>query len=288
LAPPGGLIPPYIVLTESQGRFSEAGFLGSRARPFATGGDPNAARFAVEGIVLPGVPDARQRARRALLRDLDALRANLPPSERQVFQQAEDQAYELILGDGAKVFDLSLEPAALRDRYGRHTLGQSCLAARRLVEAGVPYITINAPGWDTHRQHFPAMRRKLPELDQALSTLLIDLDDRGLLSSTLVWCCGEFGRTPRVQWEEPWNGGRNHHGAVFSALVAGGGLRPGRVVGSSDERGEAVATRPVHPGELLGALYTQLGFDPDSRLPNPQGVDATLAPPSPTRLPELL
>jgi len=288
LAPAGRLIPPYIVLTEPQGRFSEAGFLGARGRPFATGGDPNAARFAVEGIVLPGVPDARQRARRALLRDLDALRAALPAAERQSFQQAEDQAYELILGDGAKVFDLSLEPAGLRDRYGRHTLGQSCLAARRLVEAGVPYVTINAPGWDTHRQHFPTMRRKLPELDQALSSLLADLDDRGLLASTLVWCCGEFGRTPRVQWEEPWNGGRNHHGAVFSALVAGGGLRGGRVVGSSDERGEAVATRPVAPGELLGALYTQLGFDPDAPLPNPQGVAATLAPPAPTRLPELL
>ena len=110
--------------------------------------------------------------------------------------------------------------------------------ARRLVECGVPYITINYKGWDTHKQHFPQMRRKLPEMDGGMATLLQDLSDRGLLDSTIVCWTGEFGRTPKVQWEAPWNGGRGHHGRVFSSVVAGGGFKGGRVVGASDATGE--------------------------------------------------
>jgi uncharacterized protein (DUF1501 family) len=142
----------------------------------------------------------------------------------------------------------------------------------------VPYVTINNPGWDTHRQHFPAMRRKLPEFDKGLSALLTDLAGRGLLETTIVWCCGEFGRTPKVQWEEPWNGGRGHYGHVFSALVAGGGFRGGRVLGASDERGETVRDRPVYPRELLGTMYLLLGIDPDGKLPNPQGIETAVMP----------
>jgi hypothetical protein len=275
----GGMIPPYIVLTQPQGRFSEAGFLGGRYKPFATGGDPAQARFAVEGIVQPGIPDQRQRDRRALAESLDPLRKALPGDPAiQALAEADCQAYELILGDGGKVFDLSREKDELREHYGRNTFGQSCLAARRLVELGVPYVTINNPGWDTHRQHFPAMRRKLPEFDKGLSALLTDLAGRGLLETTIVWCCGEFGRTPKVQWEEPWNGGRGHYGHVFSALVAGGGFRGGRVLGASDERGETVRDRPVYPRELLGTMYLLLGIDPDGKLPNPQGIETVVLP----------
>ena len=111
--------------------------------------------------------------------------------------QCDKQAYDLILGDAGKVFDLAQEKDELRERYGRTTFGQSCLLARRLVEKGVPYITINYSGWDTHKGHFQTMQRKLPELDKGLATLLQDLSDRGLLDSTIVWCCGEFGRTPQ-------------------------------------------------------------------------------------------
>ena len=153
----------------------------------------------------------------------------------------------MILGDGAKVFDLSGEPDALRDRYGRNKFGQSCLMARRLVEKGVPYVTVNCGGWDTHKDHFPAMRRKLPELDKGMATLLQDLSDRGLLDRTIVWWGGEFGRTPKIQWESPWNGGRGHYGKVFCHVVAGGGFKGGRVVGASDDKGEEVKTRPVYP-----------------------------------------
>jgi hypothetical protein len=143
--------------------------------------------------------------------------------------------------------------------------------SRRLIEQGVPYVTINYEGWDTHKQHFPAMRRKLPELDKGLATLLEDLAGRGLLDRTIVWCCGEFGRTPRIQWEAPWNGGRGHHGKVFSALVAGGGFQGGRVVGASDAKGEEVSERPVYPCDFLGSFYELLGIDLDARLPHPQG-----------------
>ncbi|WCJ58866.1 DUF1501 domain-containing protein [Fontisphaera persica] len=274
-----GLIPPYIVLTEPQGRFSEAGFLGSKYKPFATGGDPAQARFVVEGVVAQGITDERQRHRRDLLEQIDTLR-RLAPGDPQVksLEAAEKMAYDLILGDAGKVFDLSEEKDELRDRYGRNTFGQSCLVARRLVERGVPYVTINSKGWDTHKEHFQAMRRKLPELDKGLATLLQDLHDRGLLDTTIVWCCGEFGRTPKVDIEAPWNGGRGHYGRVFSALVSGGGFKRGQVLGASSERGEEVKERPVYPADLIGTMYELLGIDLQAKLPHPQGKLARVMP----------
>ena len=274
-----GLLPPYIVLTELQGRFSEAGFLNARYKPFATGGDPAQKRFAVEGVVAQGISDQRQHLRRDLLQELDMLSLALPGNAQLVANEdAQKQAYDLILGDAGKVFDLGQEKDDLRDRYGRNSFGQSCLAARRLVERGVPYVTINYKGWDTHKQNFPIMRRKLPELDKGLATLLEDLSSRGLLSSTLIWCCGEFGRTPKVQWEAPWNGGRNHYGQTFSAMVAGGGFKGGHLVGSSDAKGEEVRNRPVYPCDLLGSIYQLLGIDTGAKLPHPQGLAAYVVP----------
>jgi len=274
-----GLIPPYIVVSDLQGRFSEAGFLGSRGKPFATGGDPSQQRFVVEGVVAPGISDQRQRGRRELLHQLDTLALALPQDAQiAALQRCEQEAYDLILGDAGKVFDLAQEKEDLRTRYGRSTFGQSCLLARRLVERGVPFVTINYKGWDTHKQHFQAMRRKLPEMDRGMSTLLSDLSDRGLLDSTIVWWSGEFGRTPRVQWEPPWDGGRGHFGQVFSSVVAGGGFRGGRVIGASDARGEDVKDRPVHPEDLIRSMYELLGIDPDARLPHPQGLDVRVSP----------
>jgi hypothetical protein len=274
-----GLIPPYIVLTTPQGRFSEAGFLGSKYSPFVTGGDPAQPRFAVEGVVAQGITDRRQQARRELLHELDALDNTLPDDPQlALWRNSETQAYDLILGDGGKVFDLSQEKDSLRASYGRTTFGQSCLAGRRLVERGVPYVTINNDGWDTHKQNFETLRRKLPELDKALSTLLSDLSDRGLLRSTVIWCGGEFGRTPKIQWEAPWNGGRGHWGKCFSMLVAGGGFKGGQVVGESDAKGEEVKTRPVYPCDLIASMYELLGIDTDARLPHPQGLTVFVTP----------
>lgn len=271
-----GLIPPYVVLTQPQGRFSESGFLGPKYKPFATGGDPNGNRFEVEGVIARGITDARQEARRDLLRKVDTLETALPGHPQiALSQEAEEQAYNLILGKGREVFDLSKEDAKLRDRYGRHTFGQDCLAARRMVEAGVPYVTINYPGgWDTHSNHFATMRRQCPQLDQGLAALLQDLSSRGLLESTVVWCCGEFGRSPKVDWQPPWNGGRNHFGNAFSVLVAGGGFQGGEIVGETTANGEEVKERPVYPIDLLGSIYDLAGIDTNAKLPHPMGFDA--------------
>ena len=267
-----GLIPPYIVLTKPQGRFSEAGFLGSRYKPFATGGDPGKKEFLVEGIAAPGITRARQKARRELLHKLDGLGGEMKDSPQiKALSKSEDEAYDLILGDAGKVFDLSTEKEELREAYGMNTFGQACLMARRLVEKGVPYVTINYTGWDTHKQHFQIMRRKLPNLDAGMSTLLTDLYDRGLLDSTIVWWGGEFGRGPKIQWDPPWNGGRSHYGRVFSTVVAGGGFKGGHVVGSTDAKAETVKDRPVYPWDLIGSMYELLGIDPKAKLPHPQG-----------------
>jgi len=282
-----GLIPPYVVITQPQGRFSEAGFLGPRYKPFATGGDPAQPRFMVEGVVAQGITDEQQKNRRDLLHKLDRLGSSVKGNTAlTAFYQSEEQAYDMILGDGAKVFDLTQEKDDLRDRYGlrwvgktpRSTFGQSCLVARRLVERGVPYITINYPGWDSHKNHFQTMREKLPEMDKGMATLLEDLSERGLLESTIIWWSGEFGRTPKVMWEAPWNGGRGHYAKVFSAVVAGGGFKGGRVVGASDAKGAEVKDRPVYPCDLIGSIYELLGIDPDGKLPNPLGQDLTVTP----------
>ncbi|MCA9137356.1 MAG: DUF1501 domain-containing protein [Planctomycetales bacterium] len=266
------LIPPYIVLTNPQGRFSEAGFLGIKYKPFATGGDPNAARFAVEGIISPNLSQAQQLQRRRGLDELNSLRqAASDNGQLATASLSRNHAYDLIVGDAGQVFDLGKETDEMRSRYGRTTFGQSCLAARRLIENGSTFVTINHGGWDTHKDHFPAMRRKLPELDKGLGTLIEDLDQRGLLESTIVWCIGEFGRTPKVATESPWNGGRHHFGAVFSSLVAGGGFKGGQIVGESDSRGESVKDRPVYPGDLIGTMYELLGIDPEATLPHPMG-----------------
>ncbi|MDP6545870.1 MAG: DUF1501 domain-containing protein [Phycisphaerae bacterium] len=267
-----GLIPPYIVLTRPQGRFSEAGFLGSKYKPFATGGDPGKREFLVEGIAAPGITRQRQKDRRELLHKLDRLGGEMKDNPQiKALSKSEDEAYDLILGDAGKVFDLSTEKAEIREAYGMNTFGQSCLMARRLVEKGVPYITINYTGWDTHKGHFQTMRRKLPNLDAGMSTLLTDLSDRGLLDSTIVWWGGEFGRTPKIDWKPPWNGGRSHYGRVFSTVVAGGGFKGGHVVGSTDAKAETVKDRPVYPWDLIGSMYELLGIDPKARLPHPQG-----------------
>ncbi len=277
-----GLIPPYVVLTNAAGRFSEEGFLGPAYKPFATGGNPAASRFEVEGIVARGISDQRQSERRELLRHLDKL-GNAMAENPVLLESAEqrERAYELILGSGKDVFDLSKEKPELRDRYGRHTFGQECLVARRLVEAGVPYITINYPGgWDTHKGHFATMRRQCPELDQGLASLLLDLSERGLLDTTIVWCSGEFGRGPKVDWQPPWNGGRNHFGKVFTVLVAGGGFKGGTIVGASDKHAENVAERPVYPIDLLGSIYSLAGIDSAGKLPHPEGLEARVLPPA--------
>jgi len=281
-------IPPYVVLTRPKGRFSEIGFLPHRYMPFVTGGDPARTPFTVDGIVVRGLTRKRQEQRRKMLTNIDSMGKLLPDNKvLKKFDKDSDKAYGLILGDAGKVFDLSQESKATRKRYGMNRLGQACLQARRLIEDGVVYVTVNAQGWDTHKRHFSAMDRKMPELDQGLSALLTDLDERGLLDSTIVWCGGEFGRTPKIQTKAPWNGGRSHYGKCFSMLVAGGGFKGGKVIGASDENGENVAERPVTPVDFFASMYELLGIDPEGPMPNSPGKGAKIMPGAKNKLTEL-
>ena len=271
----GGDIPPFVILTRAKGRFSEVGFLGEQWAPLVTGGSPMAPRFVVDGIVPPGgLTHEQVDARFAALAKLD------PSSAQDEFDAAGVAARKVISGNAAKTFDLSLEPASVRNSYGRTMIGQSCLAARRLVEYGVPYITINVPGWDSHKRHFETMRRTTADMDQAVSALLADLKAKGLLDSTIVWMSGEFGRKPKIDRDAPWNGGRNHWCKCFSALLAGGGFRGGCVVGKSDATTSAVAERPVSPVDFLGSICEMCGVDPDGQLPNPRGLKMSVLPPA--------
>ena len=278
-----GDLPPSVILTRPKGRFSEVGFLGVDAAPLVTGGRPNAPRFAVDGIVPPdGITAERAKERFDLLSKLDIWRPRkgVNASFVSAFDEAGREARRIAEGDAAKVFDLQSEPSALRDEYGRNDIGQSLLAARRLVEYGVPYVTVNLSGWDSHKRHFETMKRKSGETDAAVATLLKDLKGKGLLDSTIVWMGGEFGRTPKVGWEAPWNGGRNHYPRCFSTLVAGGGFKGGCVVGESDETASLPVSRPVSPQDFIGSIYELCGIDPEGPLPNNVGKKLPILPPS--------
>lgn len=275
-----GKLPPYIALTINKGRFSENGFLSDRYRPLATGGNPAAPRFVVDGFVPPGDATPEEiKKRQQFARELDILGNGIEHPEFLAFDKAGDEALEIINGSAAQVFNLALESDKTRDFYGRNKFGQSCLVARRLVEAGIPYITINATGWDTHIRHFETLNRIAPEMDQAVAALLSDLHDKKLLDQTIVWWSGEFGRTPKVDTEPPWNGGRNHYARCFSSMVAGGGFAGGKIVGESDATAANVVNRPVSPQDLLGSIYELAGINPDGDLPNPIGLKTTILPP---------
>ena len=272
-------LPSYISLTTNKGRFYECGFLGDKYAPFPTRGNPAASKFLVDSYTPAGGMTKEDMEKRfSLLDDLDAfaqIQANHP--EMQAFNAAGKEAKAILFGKGAEVFDLSKESQATRERYGLTRFGQSCLCARRLVEAGVPYITINASGWDTHKKHFESLGKLAPEMDQAVAALLSDLHEKGLLDSTIVWWTGEFGRTPKVDWHAPWLGGRNHFARCFSAMVAGGGFAGGKVIGQSDETASNVVTRPVSPVDLLGSIYERCGINPSAQFPtNPIGLKAPI------------
>ncbi|HEY3787794.1 MAG TPA: DUF1501 domain-containing protein, partial [Urbifossiella sp.] len=167
-----------------------------------------------------------------------------------------------------KAFDLNAEKPAVRESYGTTALGQGCLAARRLIEAGVRYATVSLGGWDTHGQTFNAHKTKLmPPLDQTLSALIADLDDRGLLDSTIVMCAGEFGRTPKINK----NAGRDHWARSMACVLAGGGLKRGYAHGTTDASGMAPATEPVTPDDIASTIFHQLGIDPHREMQTPTG-----------------
>ena len=185
-----------------------------------------------------------------------------------------EAAYNVLSSPEARgAFDLSKEPAALRDSYGRNGFGQGCLLARRLIEGGVRFVTAQNGGWDTHVNGFSALSGKLPVLDQGYSALLSDLKQRGLLQKTLVLVAGEFGRTPHVNAQ----GGRDHYPHCFSVALAGGGIKGGAVIGSSDETGSNPVERPVKPEDLTATVYERLGIDYTANLESPEGIRIVLS-----------
>lgn len=258
-----GVLPCYISVTSANSRFNEGGFLGNAYKSFDTGGKPEAQTYEVEGLVNRFVDKERMNSRMALLNKFEN-----KPMDKAKIDSLRGVNMEFIWGDSREVFNLANEPDSIKERYGKSRLGQSCLVARRLVEAGVPFVNVRMTGWDTHKKHFQRMNSMLPNLDKALSALISDLDARGLLENTIVLCGGEFGRTPKVMWEAPWNGGRGHFGAAFSYLVAGGGFQGGKVVGKTTKTGETVEERPVAPCDLIGTIYLLMGIDPYGTLPH--------------------
>ena len=260
-------------------RFNEGGFLGNSFKSFDTKGAPEKDIFEVEGLVNTFVPADKFTERMNLLAGFETLNKDrMHEVDEAAVQSLRTQNVELISGKLKEVFNLKNETNEMREKYGQNRLGQSCLVARRLVEAGVPVINVRTTGWDTHKVHFQKMNQMLPELDRALWALLTDLDEKGLLQNTIVMCGGEFGRTPRVLWEAPWNGGRSHFGAAFSYLVAGGGFIPGRVVGKTDATGENIVERKVYPADLIGTVYTLMGIDPNGTLPHTIEVNLPILP----------
>jgi hypothetical protein len=269
---PRGSVPPYVCLPKMHPSCGPA-YLGAAAAPFVVDADPNAPDFAVPDIVPPPALDARRLDdRKALLTKLDRFqrsaeeRANKDAQTVGVFQQ---KAFDLMTSaEAKKAFDIHAEDDKLRDEYGRNALGQSCLMARRLVQAGVRCVTVDHSNYDTHDGNFETLKKTLlPGLDAALSTLLRDLSERGLLDSTLLIVTGEFGRTPRINK----NAGRDHWGPAFTVGVAGGGIKGGVVVGKSDARAERPASDPYGPEDLSATLCHLLGIDPKDEFLTPEG-----------------
>jgi len=270
-------LPPNIAIPEYRPT-AGSGFLGAAYRPFAVGGDPSQADFRVRDLnFFPGVTEQRINRRAKFVNEFDAAQSAFESSDAK--QDSEfDQAYRLITSGNAKqAFDLKDESDATRAKYGTRMFGQSCLLARRLVERGVPFVSVLNTGWDTHSNLKLQLRDGysgakvgvglIPVFDQAFAALISDLDDRGLLDETLVVAMGEFGRTPKINVQ----GGRDHWPRVFSVALAGGGVRGGQVIGSSDKTGESPHDRPITPSDLACSLYTLLGINPADELRTADG-----------------
>jgi hypothetical protein len=282
LLPSAQGVPPYVTFSELRnGSAGQAGYLGSSYNPFIVegagglGGQARgqaAANLRVRGITLPtgfSLEDLENRNR--LLQGFDR-------SFRAVDRNADvvdgldafhRQALDILRSDRTRnAFNLNQENDTLRQRYGMTAFGQGALAARRLVQAGVRFVTLSLGGWDTHGQNFNALRtRQLPTLDQTLSALIQDLSDRGLLDNTIVYCAGEFGRTPRINR----NNGRDHWARSMAVVLAGGGFKRGYVHGTTDAQGMAPATEPCTPDDIASTIFNNLGINPHTELQTPTG-----------------
>jgi Protein of unknown function (DUF1501) len=254
-------LPAYVNLPRVLS-LGKAAYLGASYNPFAPDSDPNSESFQVRNLKLPGVVDARRLGRRRdLLKDLDTIRRDIDArGDIEGLDTFYREGLEMVTDTKAqRAFDVPREPAKLRERYGRNDLGQCCLLARRLVEAGVTYVTVQAGGgWDTHSDNFKQLKNNLlPKYDQALAALVSDLSDRGLDKDVLVMAMGEFGRTPRING----GAGRDHWPGAMSVVYAGGGLKMGQVIGTTNATAEHPTSKPATPGSVLATMYQALGID---------------------------
>lgn len=274
-------LPSYVAIPDFRSP-AGAGFLGSEFGPFAIGGDPSKKDFRVRDLdFYPGVNSNRMERRRDVVAQLERFQRAGEASGREGAQVSDprfEQAYRMVTSSQAKkAFDLSEENEAMRAKYGLGFFGQSCLMARRLVESGVAFVTVNYVGWDTHESLVLRLKEGYtgakvgvglgPTFDRGFASLVSDLSDRGMLNDTLVIAMGEFGRTPKLNTR----GGRDHWPRVFSVVMAGGGVSPGIVVGASDAIGESPADRPVTPVDLACTIYHLLGIDPSFEMHTTDG-----------------
>jgi hypothetical protein len=260
-------IPPYVAVPHLRGGtdnlFHYAAYLGGASNPFIVESDPNEPKYRVGHLALPGgMTLGRLDDRRRMLASFDQLRAENDPKLRDL-DAYRQRAFAMLTGrEVASAFDINAEDPRVRDRYGRHTFGQSALLARRLVERGTPFVTVNCVPWDHHGnvnrlKTEEGAKKLIPPLDRAIGALIDDLVDRGLYDSTLIVAMGEFGRTPRMNSDA----GRDHWGDVFSVLMGCGSMRMGQVVGRSSERGEHVADRSISPQDVAATVFHHLGID---------------------------
>ncbi len=291
LGKPNGL-PAYFSIP-SITRSGGPNFLPAKHAPFVVGDDPNGSNFRVRDVALPkGLTDDKFHHRTDLRKLVDALpRLNEKAAGDPALALDEyyRQGYDLVTSPAAQAaFDIHKEPDAVRARYGRNSFGQRLLLARRLIEAGVPFVTINDGGWDHHADLFSACSKRLPEWDNSVATLIEDLEERGLLSTTIVTALGEFGRTPKLSTLAGQSkAGRDHWSSAMSVLMAGGGTPGGVVVGSTDKHGYSAVERVCSPENYVSTIYTKLGINPDKMLYTPQGRPSHLVS-NPAPIPELM
>lgn len=265
---PRNNLPPYVCVPGVPNEFAGSGYLSSSFAPFSLGADPAAGGFKVLDLNLPsGVDEKRFARRRTALEAVNDYFAQRDKSDNVgAMNTFYERAYSLISAPAAReAFNIDAEPANVRDEYGRNTAGQRLLMARRLVAAGVRFVSLTYGGWDMHNQITAGMKGQMPALDQALTALITDLDRQGLLKSTLIMVSSEFGRTPKING----NAGRDHWPKVFSVMLAGGGIKGGMIYGSSNATASEPELDPVEPGDLATTVYHQLGIVADKELMAP-------------------
>jgi hypothetical protein len=266
-----GTLPPYVAVPRNPSFTWELGksaFLGGRYESFKAG-DPNAANYKVQDLAADATDPRKVERRDTLLKAVDGLAKRVEGNDQiATYDEFHARAQQMVLSTAARnAFAIDREPEKLRDRYGRTTAGQSMLLARRLVEAGTRFVTVNYGGWDHHAKVFESLDKKLPEFDRAVSALVEDMHARGTFEHTLLVVMGEFGRTPKINKDA----GRDHWGPAGSLLFAGAGVKPGLVLGKTDRHGAYTTQRPVSPADVAYTILDALGIDPRKQLHTPDG-----------------